>query len=109
MISHYEELLAAERAKYPEVEDNWPNSVTLNSETFEVRYEIDAENEIVGFELIDGAGERLFGCEVSVIYLIEDHIWEIIYWEHDVAVPRFSAREASLYPEITAVVTGGKA
>lgn len=82
MADSYGAILEAERAKHPEIEDNWPESVEFNGETFAVLYGLDEHREIEGFVLIDGQGDELFPVYVSVIYLTEEQIWEIISWEY---------------------------
>lgn len=108
MVSHYEELLAAERAKYPEVEGNWPESITLNGESFSVVYAFDPKTkELEGFTLKHGRDE-LFSNDIAVIYLTEDQIWEIIDWEYGIMASRLTGKEARFYPEIHAAVASGK-
>lgn len=104
MDSIYDKTLEAERAKYPEIEDNWPESVELNGKVFGVSYAIDQETlEIEGFSL-DYGGEDFFPVDVSVIYLTEDHIWEIITWEYGqiFSFRLRTTKERQLYSEIRA-------
>lgn len=104
MAESYGDILEAERAKYPEIEGNWPESVEIGGEHFEVLYGLDGDREIEGFVLIDGHGEELFPVDLSVIYLTGEHIWEIITWEYGQIFPfRIrTERERQLYSEIRA-------
>lgn len=105
MASIYERALEAERAKHPEIEGNWPEALELNGKVFGVDYTLDLDTlEIEGFSL-SYDGEEFFPVDVSVIYLIEEHIWEIISWEYgdSYSFRIHTEKERELYEEIRAV------
>lgn len=104
MADSYRDRLEAERAKYPDVEGNWPETVELNGKTFAVLYGFDGAGEIEGFALVDDEGDELFASEISVIYLIPEHIWGIIAWEfgEPYSFRIRTEKERQLYEEIRA-------
>jgi hypothetical protein len=92
-----------ERAMRSEIEGNWPTSVTLAGERFEVAYGVSSQDEIVGFSLIDSKENELLQCDIAVVYLVAEHIPEIIVYEYSMGVDRFKGeRERELYRAIEA-------
>ncbi len=92
-----------ERAMRPEIGHNWPTSVTLAGERFEVAYKLNAQDEIVALSLIDTEENELLQCDIAVVYLVAEHFSEIIVYEYSMGVDRFkSERERELYRAIEA-------
>lgn len=89
MISseNYDKILVAKR----EAAEVWPSELTLNEETFEVRYSYHADGKLDSFVLIDGTGGEIFPChydseqrieliEVDILNLISYRYREL-FWE----------------------------
>lgn len=96
-----------ERALRPEIEDNWPTSVFMAGERLWLAYGVNPQDEIVSLSLIDNEENEFLQCDIAVVYLIAEHLPEIIVGEYSVGVDRFkSERERELYRAIEAEYYG---